>query len=85
MLLVFLFAALSLDERTGNFKVGKDFDALRVNVAAPGGPIDVIQNEKPQVCGLTHKVLKTKNSIISITAICNHWLSDSFGEVLEFG
>ncbi|XP_043967087.1 guanine deaminase [Gambusia affinis] len=41
--------ALSLDERTGNFKVGKDFDALRVNVAAPGGPIDVIQNEKPQI------------------------------------
>uniref|UniRef100_A0A3B5MED5 Guanine deaminase n=1 Tax=Xiphophorus couchianus TaxID=32473 RepID=A0A3B5MED5_9TELE len=26
--------ALSLDERTGNFKVGKDFDALRVNVAS---------------------------------------------------
>uniref|UniRef100_A0A3B3TSY0 Guanine deaminase n=1 Tax=Poecilia latipinna TaxID=48699 RepID=A0A3B3TSY0_9TELE len=41
--------ALSLDERTGNFQVGKDFDALRVNVAAPGGPIDLIQNEKPQV------------------------------------
>ncbi|XP_014859296.1 PREDICTED: guanine deaminase [Poecilia mexicana] len=41
--------ALSLDERTGNFQVGKDFDALRVNVAAPGGPIDLIQNEKPQI------------------------------------
>ncbi|XP_008417199.1 guanine deaminase [Poecilia reticulata] len=41
--------ALSLDERTGNFKVGKDFDALRVNVAAPGGPIDLIQSEKPQI------------------------------------
>lgn len=41
--------ALSLDERTGNFEVGKDFDALRVNVAAPGGPIDLIQNEKPQI------------------------------------
>ncbi|XP_054905181.1 guanine deaminase [Poeciliopsis prolifica] len=41
--------ALSLDERTGNFEVGKDFDALRVNVAAPGGPIDLIQNEEPQI------------------------------------
>uniref|UniRef100_A0A8C4H5R2 Guanine deaminase n=1 Tax=Dicentrarchus labrax TaxID=13489 RepID=A0A8C4H5R2_DICLA len=35
--------ALSLDDQTGNFEVGKDFDALRVNVAAPGGPIDLIQ------------------------------------------
>uniref|UniRef100_A0A3B5MRA6 Guanine deaminase n=1 Tax=Xiphophorus couchianus TaxID=32473 RepID=A0A3B5MRA6_9TELE len=34
---------LSLDERTGNFKVGKDFDALRVNVAAPGGPIILLE------------------------------------------
>uniref|UniRef100_A0A147AAI8 Guanine deaminase n=1 Tax=Fundulus heteroclitus TaxID=8078 RepID=A0A147AAI8_FUNHE len=41
--------ALSLDDRTGNFEVGKDFDALRVNVAAPGGPIDLIQKEKPQI------------------------------------
>ncbi|CAN9513363.1 unnamed protein product [Ophioblennius macclurei] len=41
--------ALSLDEQTGNFQVGKDFDALRVNVAAPGGPIDLIQPEKPKI------------------------------------
>ncbi|XP_068995173.1 guanine deaminase [Embiotoca jacksoni] len=41
--------ALSLDDRTGNFKVGKDFDALRVNVAAPGGPIDLIQNDEPKI------------------------------------
>ncbi|XP_041793728.1 guanine deaminase [Chelmon rostratus] len=40
--------ALSLDDQTGNFEVGKDFDALRVNVAAPGGPIDLIQDEKPK-------------------------------------
>uniref|UniRef100_A0A8C2YZ33 Guanine deaminase n=1 Tax=Cyclopterus lumpus TaxID=8103 RepID=A0A8C2YZ33_CYCLU len=38
--------ALSLDDQTGNFEVGKDFDALRVNVAAPGGPIDLIILEK---------------------------------------
>ncbi|XP_015244653.1 PREDICTED: guanine deaminase [Cyprinodon variegatus] len=41
--------ALSLDEQTGNFEVGKDFDALRVNVAAPGGPIDLIEDENPKV------------------------------------
>ncbi|MED6250232.1 hypothetical protein ATANTOWER_027265, partial [Ataeniobius toweri] len=40
---------LSLDEQTGNFQVGKDFDALRVNVAAPGGPIDLIKYEEPQI------------------------------------
>lgn len=41
--------ALSLDDRTGNFEVGKDFDALRVNVSAPGGPIDLTQAEEPKV------------------------------------
>ncbi|XP_042344345.1 guanine deaminase [Plectropomus leopardus] len=41
--------ALSLDDQTGNFEVGKDFDALRVNVAAPGGPIDLIQCEEPKI------------------------------------
>ncbi|XP_056274023.1 guanine deaminase-like [Pseudoliparis swirei] len=40
--------ALSLDDQTGNFEVGKDFDALRVNVAAPGGPIDLLQGEDPK-------------------------------------
>uniref|UniRef100_A0AAQ5WXD8 Guanine deaminase n=1 Tax=Amphiprion ocellaris TaxID=80972 RepID=A0AAQ5WXD8_AMPOC len=40
--------ALSLDDQTGNFEVGKDFDALRVNVAAPGGPIDLIHSEGPK-------------------------------------
>lgn len=43
------FLALSLDNQTGNFEVGKDFDALRVNVAAPGGPIDLILHEGPKV------------------------------------
>uniref|UniRef100_A0A8C5GFL3 Guanine deaminase-like n=1 Tax=Gouania willdenowi TaxID=441366 RepID=A0A8C5GFL3_GOUWI len=41
--------ALSLDKQTGNFEVGKDFDALRVNVAAPGGPIDLIKDEHPKI------------------------------------
>ncbi|AWP06866.1 putative guanine deaminase [Scophthalmus maximus] len=41
--------ALSLEDQTGNFEVGKDFDALRVNVAAPGGPIDLIQFEEPKI------------------------------------
>nr|XP_020450090.1 guanine deaminase [Monopterus albus] len=41
--------ALSLDDQTGNFEVGKDFDALRVNVAAPGGPIDLIQYDGPKI------------------------------------
>ncbi|KAF1389724.1 hypothetical protein PFLUV_G00076450 [Perca fluviatilis] len=41
--------ALSLDDHTGNFEVGKDFDALRVNVAAADGPIDMIQCEGPKV------------------------------------
>jgi len=41
--------ALSLDNQTGNFEVGKDFDALRVNVAAPDGPIDLVQPEVPKI------------------------------------
>ncbi|XP_020791111.1 guanine deaminase [Boleophthalmus pectinirostris] len=41
--------ALSLDGQTGNFEVGKDFDALRVNLIVPGGPIDLIQHEEPKI------------------------------------
>ncbi|XP_061623297.1 guanine deaminase-like isoform X2 [Phyllopteryx taeniolatus] len=41
--------ALSLDNQIGNFEVGKDFDALRVNVAVPSGPIDLIQHEEPKI------------------------------------
>uniref|UniRef100_A0A8C8E1Y3 Guanine deaminase n=1 Tax=Oryzias sinensis TaxID=183150 RepID=A0A8C8E1Y3_9TELE len=41
--------ALSLDDQIGNFEIGKDFDALRVNVAARGGPIDLVQCKEPKV------------------------------------
>ncbi|XP_077417682.1 guanine deaminase [Vanacampus margaritifer] len=41
--------ALSLDDQIGNFEVGKDFDALRVNVGVAGGPIDLIQHEEPKI------------------------------------
>ncbi|XP_037536436.1 guanine deaminase [Nematolebias whitei] len=41
--------ALSMDDQIGNFEVGKDFDALRVNVAAKGGPIDLIQSDAPKI------------------------------------
>ncbi|XP_061673522.1 guanine deaminase [Syngnathoides biaculeatus] len=41
--------ALSLDDQIGNFEVGKDFDALRVNVMVPGGPIDLFQYEEPKI------------------------------------
>lgn len=38
-----------MDDQMGNFEVGKDFDALRVNVAVPDGPIDLFQNDAPKV------------------------------------
>ncbi|KAF7667887.1 hypothetical protein LDENG_00042290 [Lucifuga dentata] len=41
--------ALALDDQIGNFEVGKDFDALRVNVAAPRGPIDLFKSEEPKI------------------------------------
>ncbi|XP_056313755.1 guanine deaminase [Danio aesculapii] len=41
--------ALSLDDQIGNFEVGKDFDALRVNVCISDGPIDVFPGEGPKV------------------------------------
>ncbi|XP_062307639.1 guanine deaminase [Osmerus eperlanus] len=41
--------ALSMDEHTGNFEVGKDFDALRVDLAAEEGPVDIFQREEPVV------------------------------------
>lgn len=45
----FPHTALSLDEQIGNFVVGKDFDALRVNVCVPDGPIDLFPGEGPKV------------------------------------
>uniref|UniRef100_A0A3B1K021 Guanine deaminase n=1 Tax=Astyanax mexicanus TaxID=7994 RepID=A0A3B1K021_ASTMX len=40
---------LSLDDQTGNFEVGKDFDALRVNMCVPEGPVDVFPGQGPKV------------------------------------
>ncbi|KAJ8401526.1 hypothetical protein AAFF_G00378430 [Aldrovandia affinis] len=37
--------ALSLHDRTGNFEVGKDFDALLINPFVPDSPFDVFPNE----------------------------------------
>ncbi|TRY81941.1 hypothetical protein DNTS_013394 [Danionella cerebrum] len=36
-------------EEIGNFEVGKDFDALHVNVCVPDGPVDVFPGEGPEV------------------------------------
>ncbi|XP_076126625.1 guanine deaminase [Alosa pseudoharengus] len=41
--------ALSLDSETGNFEVGKDFDALLVNVCVPEGPMDICGPEPTKV------------------------------------
>lgn len=43
--------ALSMDQQIGNFEVGKDFDALRVNVKVPDGPVDLFQRDQPKVGG----------------------------------
>ncbi|KAF4074627.1 hypothetical protein AMELA_G00241430 [Ameiurus melas] len=40
---------LSLDDCTGNFEVGKDFDALRVNICVPGSPIDLFPRDDLEV------------------------------------
>ncbi|XP_058230806.1 guanine deaminase isoform X1 [Hemibagrus wyckioides] len=40
---------LSLDDCIGNFAVGKDFDALRVNLCVPGSPVDLFPGDDPEV------------------------------------
>lgn len=35
-----IFSALNLDHTIGSLELGKEFDALVINVFAPGGPID---------------------------------------------
>ncbi|KAK3514514.1 hypothetical protein QTP70_018653, partial [Hemibagrus guttatus] len=40
---------LSLDDCIGNFEVGKDFDALHVNICVPGSPIDLFPGDDPEV------------------------------------
>lgn len=54
------FLALALDDQTGNFEVGKDFDALRVNVAVPGGPMDILECNEPKVCRGSPEVTNIK-------------------------
>lgn len=38
---------LGIDHKVGTFEVGKDFDALLVDVAAPSSPVDVFSQEEP--------------------------------------
>lgn len=38
-----------MDDQTGNFEVGKDFDALRVKVDVPDGPIDIFLKDLTKV------------------------------------
>jgi guanine deaminase len=45
-----------VDDKTGNFKVGKDFDALIVNMNKPG-PIDIL--DKTGIKELIQKFLYT--------------------------
>ncbi|XP_064152929.1 guanine deaminase [Anguilla rostrata] len=47
--------ALSLQERTGNFQVGKDFDALLINPLVPDSPFDMFPNESTK--GVLEKFL----------------------------
>lgn len=49
LLVDLIYAALSLDDCTGNFEVGKDFDALRVNVCVPGSPVDLFPGDDLEV------------------------------------
>lgn len=45
-----------MDDKTGNFKVGKDFDALIINMNKPG-PIDIL--DKTGIKDLIQKFLYT--------------------------
>lgn len=38
--MLFLFAALNLDEKIGNFAIGKEFDALVIDIYSKNGPTD---------------------------------------------
>lgn len=40
--------ALGLEKVTGNFEVGKDFDAVLVNTGVPGAPFDVFHEDTLQ-------------------------------------
>lgn len=76
--------ALSLDGQTGNFEVGKDFDALRVNMVVPGGPIDLIQPEGPKV-GVTDVNIGATLITMNTGGIIPVFIAGSFGKVPEFG
>ncbi len=37
---------LGLEKKVGNFVVGKEFDALRVNMSVANSPVDVFNRDK---------------------------------------
>lgn len=49
MYFLVVFPALSLDKETGNFEVGKDFDALRIDPTASESPFDVFSDDDIEV------------------------------------
>lgn len=36
-----LFAVLNMEDRIGNFEIDKEFDALLIDVSAPGSAVDI--------------------------------------------
>ncbi|XP_066510824.1 guanine deaminase-like isoform X1 [Hoplias malabaricus] len=60
--------ALSLDDQTGNFEVGKDFDALRVNMSVPGGPVDVFPGQGPKI--ILEKFLNLGERLVFCSVAC---------------
>ena len=40
-----IVSVLGLDDKIGNFEVGKEFDALLINTCVPGSPIDMFDKD----------------------------------------
>ena len=47
---IFISTALAMEDRIGNFEVGKEFDALVINLEAPGSEVDVFDEDTLEDC-----------------------------------
>ncbi|XP_051875896.1 guanine deaminase-like [Pristis pectinata] len=84
--------ALGLDELTGNFEVGKDFDAVLINTSVPSSPFEVFPKDTLMAAGSSGSALWTEQSwsikrlsmeeITLLTPNTIRWIRRSVSELL---
>ena len=62
-----------MEDRIGNFEVGKEFDALVINLEAPGSEVDVFDEDTLEDCIQKFIYLGKPNNICFVCLTFNEW------------